>query len=610
MFDPNNRSLLTDQLQPPRGFQLKFAIGTTFTLDLSTALSVPLAFASHRFAQHDDLGIIATLSQLADRVTIFTQAGEIRPGIRSDLVALLEEVIVPVHPKRGVFHPKVWLLEYVSGEKREYRFLGLSRNLTEDRSWDLTVRLDGVPAREEERPDARERNEPLVGLVDQLCVLGQASLDGSRLAEIREFSRRLAEVTWELPPGVEDVKFHHLGSSGISDAVANMFDFPAREALIVSPFLSPEGVKTAGANVRRPLQVISRPEAFDQLPEETAARLGETYVLHDTLFYGDGETAGTGDDEFGETSLSGLHAKAVFMRNLHRQSSARALIGSANITAGGLRNNIEMMVQFDGHIRHLGPSAVLDRLAPMLETYASGGGHDSDPVEQARMALEARLRSLASGVMHARVRGSDPFALSAWAEPESAGILEALREDSVDVTWSPYGMTGRGEPFHSGEEHATEHVGLRQNEVSPFLRLTATQHDVGSRVTASSIVIAQLHDDIPKRRDAILTSSIHDSDQFLKLLMLLLNPENSGLDHVMEGSGEGGNWNAALMRRGLFETLLKSLATGDEGLDVADRFFRQIAEGQSSSVELSPELIELWKNARAARRSRIRGSQA
>ena len=48
MLEPDGRAALTEQLRPPSGFQLAHAVATTFTLDLTTALSVPLAFAAHR----------------------------------------------------------------------------------------------------------------------------------------------------------------------------------------------------------------------------------------------------------------------------------------------------------------------------------------------------------------------------------------------------------------------------------------------------------------------------------------------------------------------------------------------------------------------------------
>ena len=47
MLSPEDRTLLLDALRPPPGGRLVHAVGTTFTLDLESALTVPLAFAGH-----------------------------------------------------------------------------------------------------------------------------------------------------------------------------------------------------------------------------------------------------------------------------------------------------------------------------------------------------------------------------------------------------------------------------------------------------------------------------------------------------------------------------------------------------------------------------------
>uniref|UniRef100_UPI00047A8284 hypothetical protein n=1 Tax=Arthrobacter sp. H14 TaxID=1312959 RepID=UPI00047A8284 len=46
MLDANEREALTQQLRPPAGFRLAHAVGTTFTLDMTSALSVPLSFVA------------------------------------------------------------------------------------------------------------------------------------------------------------------------------------------------------------------------------------------------------------------------------------------------------------------------------------------------------------------------------------------------------------------------------------------------------------------------------------------------------------------------------------------------------------------------------------
>ncbi len=105
MLEPQSRAALTEQLKPPIGFELSHAVGTTFTLDLATALAVPLSFASHRLSVQDDtLGVLDAIRRAADRVDVFAQAGEISMGARSDLVAFLEPMVHPVALRRGLFH--------------------------------------------------------------------------------------------------------------------------------------------------------------------------------------------------------------------------------------------------------------------------------------------------------------------------------------------------------------------------------------------------------------------------------------------------------------------------------------------------------------------------
>lgn len=44
MLEPGERHLLADALRPPEGYQFDCAISTTFTLDLLTLLTMPVAF--------------------------------------------------------------------------------------------------------------------------------------------------------------------------------------------------------------------------------------------------------------------------------------------------------------------------------------------------------------------------------------------------------------------------------------------------------------------------------------------------------------------------------------------------------------------------------------
>ena len=182
MLEPDGRAALTEQLRPPSGFQLAHAVATTFTLDLTTALSVPLAFAAHRVRESQDpIAILDAVRRAADKIDVFAQAGQVfEPRVASDLFALLEPMIHPARAPRPnmLFHPKVWVLEYADGDARSYRMLCASRNLTNDRSWDLVVRLDGIATDE-----PTEQSAPLAAFVRALPAMSVQPLPERRVRE-------------------------------------------------------------------------------------------------------------------------------------------------------------------------------------------------------------------------------------------------------------------------------------------------------------------------------------------------------------------------------------------------------------------------------------------
>ncbi|MGP5394872.1 hypothetical protein [Arthrobacter rhombi] len=87
MLDPGAREALTEQLRPPAGYRLSHAVGTTFTLDMLSALSVPLSFVK---GTGDDpsnaVAVLNAVRKVSDRVDVFCQAGSdprTAPGQRS-----------------------------------------------------------------------------------------------------------------------------------------------------------------------------------------------------------------------------------------------------------------------------------------------------------------------------------------------------------------------------------------------------------------------------------------------------------------------------------------------------------------------------------------------
>ncbi|WCD93275.1 phospholipase D family protein [Microbacterium sp. nov. GSS16] len=583
MLEPQGRAALTEQLTPPVGYQLSHAVGTTFTLDLLTALSIPLSFASRRLSSADDrLGVLDAVRRSADRVDVFAQAGEVGMGKPSDLVALLEPMIHPVAVRRGLFHPKVWFLEYRSGDRLSYRFLCASRNLTEDRSWDTLVRLDGAAGE-----DAEPTNAPLVSLLRTLPRLSVVPLPDERRTRIERLAARLQNVTWEHPSDVRSVDFHVFG---MPDSVQP--DVSGIRSLIISPFVSEDALQTLRRGVRGPTHLISRAATLDRLPAECDDDRLRTYVLDDAAVIPDDSdddaASGTGADR-----LTGLHAKVIVT---DRAAGAQVLIGSANATGAALSHNVEVMVRMTGATPRLGVDATLAALGDLTAEYAPDWGASELADEAAQRRLEALVRGLAQVRFTARVAFADPWSLTVWAA-DAEDTLTRLSEAEVSLRWHLLTRTDLGQPLLSlTEAQATPLTGIPLTDITPFLVLVARDAAGNERRT---VVLAELLDDVPDRKDAIVARQLTDQATFLRLLALLLD---LGGDAVFGGVGSGGAFGAGSDGpvSGLFEALVRSIGADGDGLVEARRIIDFIRRHEETDQLLPPEFEELWANVWSA----------
>lgn len=517
MFEPQTRAALTEQLTPPTGFELSHAVGTTFTLDLATALAVPLAFASHRISSTGDtLGVLEAVRRASDRIDVFAQAGELSMGTRSDLVAFLEPMVHPVQPRRGLFHPKVWFLEYRAGDQRAYRFLCMSRNLTGDRSWDVVVRLDGERAADEaEHPAAQ--NEPLVALLRRLPDLCVQPLPDARRENLAAFADRWRSVSWEKPEDVRRLAFHVLGHSG-----AERPDLSGIRSLIVSPFLSDDGLADLRVGVHRETHLLSRVESLDRLAPASLDQRLVTYVLDDAATQLDDAGGSDTADVAPSDTLSGLHAKAVIV---DRRSGSHVFLGSANATRAAWRDNVEVVVELIGSSGKLGVDATLTALGELKDRYPTQGGQTPSDEEEAERTLEGIVRRLAGTRVTARVLPGDPHALRVWADEGFADLARKAAATGVSLRWHLLTRADLGgSTLAAAESEAEVATGIPLTDITPFIVLVArTPAGTERRITERrTILVARLLDDIDTRRDAIIARQLTDRAAFIRLLTLIL----------------------------------------------------------------------------------------
>lgn len=571
MLPPDARAVLTEQLRPDPGWQLDYAVATTFTLDLPSTLVVPLAFAAHRLQDSSDpLAVMEAVRGCSTRIDVFCQAGNISvPREHSDLLAFLEPMIHPVgQPKPGrLFHPKIWLVRYLSPDTQDvsYRLLVLSRNLTADRSWDTCLRLDGWPGT---RPLAS--NKPLADLLRYLpgqCVGPLADDRRQRLEQLAEDVRR---ILWEPPEGVRDIHFHALGIPG-----QRRPDFSGTRHLVIAPFCNAAGLSLVAPANSAAATVVSRQEDLDRLPPEVAERI-TAHVLN--------PLAGLTDEaaEANTEILVGLHAKLYVVEY---DRSARVLVGSANATDAAFGGNIEVLVELEGTRSGLGIATMLGDGAPFLDLLEPHVRQESADNDEEDWELENLVRQLAAVPLTAQVhRDSGTYQLHLTSQD-----LMPVPPD-VRVTMELLTRLGEAHVLSDAAPVDVAFTDLATTHLTPFVVLRA-RDDRG--VQRSAVVHAVLLDDPADRLDEILARQVDTPEKFLHFIALLLGmADPSGL-LASAGNGSGPGW-ASISVSGAFELIVRALVDQPVAIDELGRLVQRLQATEAGRALLPEGFTNLW----------------
>ena len=288
---PESRALYGASLRPPLGTVFDAGVATSFSLEFETALAIPVTLALFASESRDELlrsplALLEGLERHADHLAIFCEAGRIqaRPKEESRLCTLLEKIIVEVTaPNGGAFHPKVWVLRYrsvVDGEPHRMRLLVLSRNLTRDQSWDLSLCVDG-----EITGERFDVNQPLVNFLRTLPALVTRPPDGHVEGLVAGLAGDLGCTKWILPREWNSLSF---AANGVGNG--NWFPEPCNRLGIVSPFCDGKALVKLAELQRngRPI-LVSRPAELAEVQREVLERFEQVRVMDEAAETEDGE---------------------------------------------------------------------------------------------------------------------------------------------------------------------------------------------------------------------------------------------------------------------------------------------------------------------------------
>ena len=397
MLNPNNDRLdYGNILLPPLNYELDFAIGTTYSLDLDSlvgaSISLGLSQETDTILRKDQIFLLDALRRTGDKIALFCENGRIRnPTKPTPLYIMLEEMVFQVNtPKKEhlakypSFHPKFWLIRYKNKEEVIYRVIVLSRNLTFGRDWDISFTMDGKKV-ENSSDSIQEKNKNLKIFLN---YLREYSTNSDKKEKIEDIISELDYVEFYLntntfkdfdfiPNGVkEDVSIKN------EDYLFCSKDFD--DLVIISPFLSKDVIecfnqrandsgynqKSSEGSKYEGLYLFTRKESLSELKDADCSKF-EIFILKDEIL--DGESLISGESDLEDPISNGddksdagesiskenevdeseekesdaflrqdIHAKIYFVR---KGSQVDLYFGSLNASRNALVGNVEFMVR-------------------------------------------------------------------------------------------------------------------------------------------------------------------------------------------------------------------------------------------------------------------------
>ena len=536
MFRPDSNCDRTDYniiLMPPDGYKLDKAIGTTYSLDLEalTAVAICLGLSEETDSKlmQNPISMLNALQKVSDKIILFCEAGQIKAPLKpTALSILLEKMVVEVAlPKDRqlgrypAFHPKTWVLSYVNkdGDKK-YRFVVMSRNLTFDRSWDVSFSMDSSRMVRQ-----KKKTKPIINFLDFLSgsVSNNVKDAGKKRTLIRNMQVELADVSFSLdskefgenfeilPLGIGK-NAYQMSEDVLFSTDRNSADSTFHELVVMSSFLSDSVI--ADFNIaERGLSdskrtLITRRSELSKLKEMDTDNF-TIYVLKDEIV--DGEDAIS--DVMTDKMKQDIHAKIYIRR---KYADVDLYLGSMNASYSAINKNVEMMLWLGTKNKYLNGEKFLkdifcgpadDVKNPFEKVTVMDAVQDIDGDN--KNALEQKIKELCRAKRKATITEDNYGKYKVTVE------FPGVTSDKTIMV----------SPFNSKQEHTLcekiEFTDLEILQLSEFYELTAKE---GEDEIHRIIMIPTIG--FPEDREsAVVNSIVKDRASFVEYIAFVLGDD-------------------------------------------------------------------------------------
>lgn len=597
MLNPNNDRLDYGQvLAPPDKYRLDFAIGTTYSLDLDALVGACIALGLSEETDSDlmknPICLLEALRATGDKVALFCEGGQIHaPNSVTPLYILLEKMVFQVNTakRRGIakfpsFHPKFWLLRYVDEQNNPlYRVVVLSRNLTFDRSWDITFCMDG-------KVNGRKtlKTAPVGDFLSYL--VGQLPSDENAKAKqkkIRAIQRELPFVHFELNSREFDdfeflpvgIKSSNGGFHSTEDEPFNpLFNDSCHEVLVMSPFLSNSVIrefKERNTYINHTdYMLFTREMSLSKLNAEDCRNF-RIFTMKDAVV--DGESAISEDEP--QVQKQDIHAKVYMVR---KNSDSYLYLGSLNASHNAMFGNIEFMMLLKSKNRYLNMTKLSEALFNGSEDNPSNPFQEVFLTSEIAVDEEEEKQNLLDGYIKEINRLKPTARVIPNGEYFDLSVcFSDMIEAEYKVSISPL--------LSNKTEIISENIlfkSLALTQLSEFYKISVSD---GKRTVERIIIIPT--EGLPEDREkAVVSSVVKDKECFYRYIAFLLGDSyvlgaleaaSSAESSIMNHS------NSSACLPALYEKMLQTAATAPERFKEIDYLVKAI-----SSDGVIPENFE------------------
>lgn len=594
----HNRIDYGDQLIPPDGYELSYAVGTSYSLDLEALMILPVAlfYAQKIEGNTDELryDMLEAITRVPDKISVYYQNGQLKvPQKYHYLMAYWEQGIQPVtmpgHAQS--FHPKVWVIRFEHKQLPAiYRVMISSRNLTFVRDWDVAFATDGKVA-----DKIQQENTPLIHFLQYLDSKGNKPIP-------KKFMEELSYVKFDLHDKFDTFSFMPVGIPNTRSG--KQYKNPITmsswdELLIISPFLDNTTLRRIHSITEQKPYLLSRKEELDAIDEPTLA-LFDCWQF--ATFFERAEYFQELEEDGALPQAQQLHAKLFVGMKGNR---AHWYLGSANCSGPAQERNVEFMIGLEAaNGKGLKTEDIFKNLTDLSKTDNITLFEEYDNSQRVSVAeqksIEIAIRKIKYDVTKLVIKGTVELI-------EGGSAYELYIDIDAAQLTLPVGYQVKVKPLPEQQKAPVLIQAAQQNTIDHFGGYTEAAlsifliFEIAKDDTVYSRFLLPMEIKLPANRlNKIFTAIIDSRDKFLQYLTFLLTGEETGIikniDKQQNKHAASPNETWAFMGTPVYEKLLIATSRFPGKLQSVDALIQRLKAETTASDEpiITAEFEGFW----------------